>query len=55
MLANIYLKQNNLSPTKWNEDFLAKENIHRSDYIQALKQTDNSDYEFLIKFQGNLT
>ncbi len=55
MLANIYLKQNNLSPTKWNEDFLAKENIHRSDYIQALKQADNSDYEFLIKFQGNLT
>ena len=54
MLANIYLKQNNLSPTKWNENLLAKENIHRGDYIQALKQADNGDYEGLIKMQGNL-
>jgi hypothetical protein len=29
MLANIYLKQNELKPTKWNEDLLAQENIHR--------------------------
>jgi hypothetical protein len=41
MLANIYLKQNELKPTKWNEDLLAQENIHRGDYIQALKQADN--------------
>jgi hypothetical protein len=38
MLANIYLKQNELKPTKWNEDWLAQENIHRGDYIKALKQ-----------------
>ncbi len=54
MLANIYLKQNELKPTKWNEDLLAQENIHRGDYIQALKQADNGDYELLIKLQGNL-
>jgi Fic-DOC domain mobile mystery protein B len=55
MLANIYLKQNGLEPTKWNEDLLAKENVHRGDYIQALKQADNGDYKPLIKIQGNLT
>lgn len=55
MLANIYLRQNNLSPTKWNEDLLAKENVHRGDYIEALKQADNGNYEPLIKLQGNLT
>lgn len=54
MLANIYLKQNDLSPTKWNENLLAKENVHRGDYIQALKRADNGDYERLIKMQGNL-
>ena len=54
MLANIYLKQNGLEPTKWNEDLLAKENVHRGDYIQALKQADNGNYELLIKMQGNL-
>jgi hypothetical protein len=44
-----------ISPhTKWNEDLLAQENIHRGDYIQALKQADNGDYELLIKLQGNL-
>jgi Fic-DOC domain mobile mystery protein B len=54
MLANIYLKQNGLEPTKWNENLLAKENVHRGDYIQALKQADSGDYEPLIKMQGNL-
>lgn len=54
MLANIYLKQNGLEPTKWNENLLAKENIHRGDYIQALKDADSGDYERLIKMQGNL-
>ncbi len=54
MLANIYLKQNGLEPTKWNEYLLAKENVHRGDYIQALKQADSGDYEPLIKMQGNL-
>ncbi|CAC9450090.1 hypothetical protein, partial [uncultured Gammaproteobacteria bacterium] len=48
MLANIYLKQNSLTPTKWNEDLLAKENVHRGDYIRALKQADNGDYAPLI-------
>jgi DNA polymerase III alpha subunit (gram-positive type) len=37
-----------------HEDLLAQENIHRGDYIQALKQADNGDYELLIKLQGNL-
>jgi hypothetical protein len=53
-LRGDYLKQNELKPTKWNEDLLAQENIHRGDYIQALKQADNGDYELLIKLQGNL-
>jgi Fic-DOC domain mobile mystery protein B len=53
MLANIYLKQNGLQPTKWNEDLLAKENPHRDDYINALKLADNGDYSKLIELQSN--
>jgi len=53
MLANIYLKQNGLQPTKWNENLLSKENLHRDDYIKALKKADNGDYEDLIKLQAN--
>ncbi len=52
MLANIYLKQNGLEPTKWNENLLAKENPHRDDYINALKKADNNDYIELIKLQS---
>jgi Fic-DOC domain mobile mystery protein B len=55
MLANIYLKQNGLSPTKWNENLLAKENTNRDEYIEALKSADGGDYAPLIKLQGNLT
>lgn len=54
MLANIYLKQNGLEPTKWNENILAKENMHRDDYIKALKQADKGDYSYLIKMQAKL-
>jgi len=53
MLANIYLKQNGLQPTKWNENLLSKENPHRNDYIQALKKADSGAYDELIKLQGN--
>jgi len=53
MLANIYLKQNGLSPTKWNEDLLSKENPHRNEYIEALKKADNGDYSKLIEMQSN--
>ena len=53
MLANIYLKQNGLQPTKWNEKLLSKENLHRDDYIKALKKADNGDYSELIKMQSN--
>jgi Fic family protein len=41
MLANIYLKQNELKPTKLNEDLLVQENIHRGDYIISLKSRIN--------------
>lgn len=54
MLANIYLKQNGLSPTRWNENLLSKENLHRDDYIKALKKADDGDYIALIKMQGNI-
>lgn len=54
MLANIYLKQNGLSPTKWNEDLLSKENPHRDDYISALKEADNGDYTKLITLQSQM-
>ncbi len=53
MLANIYLKQNGLQPTKWNENLLSQENIHRDDYIQALKSADLGDYRELIELQSN--
>lgn len=52
MLANIYLKQNGLEPTKWNEQLLSKDNPHRDDYIQALKEADNGNYSDLIKMQS---
>jgi Fic-DOC domain mobile mystery protein B len=54
MLANIYLKQNGLEATKWNEDLLSKENEHRDEYINALKFADNGDYTALIKLQNNI-
>ena len=54
MLANIYLKQNGLQPTKWNENLLSKENLHRDDYIKALKSADDGDYRDLIKMQSNI-
>ena len=52
MLANIYLKQNGLQPTRWNENLLSKENLHRSDYIKALKKADSGDYRDLIELQS---
>jgi hypothetical protein len=54
MLANIYLKQNQLQPTKWNENLLSKDNPHRNNYISALKKADNGDYSDLIKLQSNI-
>jgi len=54
MLANIYLKQNNLEATRWNENLLSKENPHRDDYILALKKADNGDYSDLIQMQSNI-
>lgn len=53
MLANIYLLQNGLSPTKWQEDLLSKENPHRDEYIQALKLADHGDYSKLIELQSH--
>ena len=53
MLANIYLKQNGLDATKWNENLLSKENPQRDDYIEALKRADDGDYSVLIKLQSN--
>jgi Fic-DOC domain mobile mystery protein B len=54
MLANIYLKQNGLQPTKWNENLLSKTNLHRDDYIKALKKADDGDYSDLIEMQSNI-
>ncbi len=54
MLANIYLKQNGLSPTKWNEEQLSKENPNRDAYIKALKRADGGDYTQLIELQFHL-
>lgn len=53
MLANIYLRQNGLQPTKWNEQILAKQNPARDEYIAALKLADNGDYSKLIQLQSN--
>ena len=52
MLANIYLKQNGLQPTKWNENLLSQENKQRESYIEALKQADLGDYSKLIILQS---
>lgn len=54
MLANIYLKQKGLQPTKWNEDLLSKDNPHRDDYINALKKADGGEYKTLIKLQSDM-
>ena len=54
MLDNIYLKQNGLQPTKWNENLLSKENLHRDDYIKALKKADTGDYSNLIEMQSHI-
>jgi Fic-DOC domain mobile mystery protein B len=52
MLANIYLKQNGLEATKWNENLLSKTNSTRKEYINALKLADNGDFSKLIELQG---
>lgn len=49
MLANIYLRQNGSMPVKWQEDLLSKENLKRSEYIQALKAADEGDYLNLVE------
>jgi len=49
MLANIYLLQHGSMPVKWQEEELAKVNPKRDEYIQALKDADDGDYENLIK------
>jgi len=49
MLANIYLRQKDLMPVKWQEDLLARENPKRTEYIQALKKADERDYIDLIE------
>ena len=49
MLANIYLRQHGSMPVKWQEDLLAKENLKRDEYIQALKAADGGDYTTLIE------
>jgi len=54
MLANIYLKQNGLEPTLWNENLLSKTNPTRKEYIKALKLADNGDFSKLIKLQGKI-
>ena len=54
MLANIYLKQNGLEPTSWNENLLSKTNPTRKEYIKALKLADNGDFSKLIKLQGKI-
>lgn len=54
MLSNIYLKQNNLEPTRWNENLLSKSNPTRKEYIEALKEADNGNFKNLIKLQSNI-
>ena len=49
MLANIYLRQNGLMPVRWQEDLLAKENPNRDNYIRALKEADDGNYQRLIE------
>lgn len=49
MLANIYLRQYDSMPVKWQENLLSKENPKRDEYIKALKSADNGDYTSLIQ------
>jgi len=49
MLANIYLRQNDSMPVKWQENLLSSENLKRDEYIKALKMADDGDYKALIK------
>ncbi len=48
MLANIYMRQNGLMPVKWQEDLLAKENMKRDAYIDALKKANGGDYLLFV-------
>jgi Fic-DOC domain mobile mystery protein B len=49
MLANIYLRQHDKMPVRWQEDLLARENSQRGVYIEALKKADHGDYADFIK------
>ncbi|PSM51653.1 mobile mystery protein B [Campylobacter blaseri] len=53
MLANIYLRQHDKMPIKWQEDLLAKENPKRNEYIEALKKADVGEFTKLIELHRN--
>jgi Fic-DOC domain mobile mystery protein B len=56
LLANIWLKQNDHSPTKWPEsDMNGHESPIRDEYIEAIKVADNLNLEPLIELHRRFT
>ena len=53
MLANIFLMQNSLTPVKWQENELAKNNELRRYYIDCIKNADSGDFESFIELHRN--
>jgi Fic-DOC domain mobile mystery protein B len=53
MLANVYLIQNGLTPVKWQENELAKNNELRKYYIDCIKNADRGDFKDFLELHKN--
>lgn len=53
MLANIYLMKNGLTPVKWQENELAKDNKLRKYYIDCIKNADRGDFKDFLELHKN--
>ncbi|HJN11732.1 MAG: mobile mystery protein B [Pirellulaceae bacterium] len=56
LLANVWLKQNDHSPTKWPEsDMIGHESSIRGEYIDAIKAADEGNFEPLVELHRRFT
>ena len=55
MLANIWLKLHDCSPTNWPEKSIGGESTIRQEYLAAIRTADGGDYAVLIALQQRYT
>jgi Fic-DOC domain mobile mystery protein B len=55
MLANIWLRLNGQPYTRWPEEAVGEASPVRGEYIAAIKEADNGDYEPLVSLHKQFT